>query len=148
MRNAPAKSRLALWFHDAIYDLPGHDNEAAECRLGARCPARRRHRRRVRPTRARPHHGDEATTRSPTIRMHGLLVDIDLSILGAAAARFAEYERQIRAEYAHVPPDVFEPRRRLILARFLARDPLYQTPGMRACCEAQARINLRGAIGD
>ena len=31
-----------------------------------------------------------------------LLVDIDLAILGASAARFAEYERQIRAEYAFV----------------------------------------------
>ncbi len=76
-----------------------------------------------------------------------LLVDIDLSILGAPAPRFAEYERQIRVEYAHVPPEVFEPRRRQILGSFLARDPLYLTPSIRAEREAQARHNLRQAIG-
>ena len=32
-----------------------------------------------------------------------LLVDIDLAILGADTARFAEYQTQIRREYAHVP---------------------------------------------
>ena len=76
-----------------------------------------------------------------------LLVDIDLSILGAPAARFAEYERQIRVEYAHVPPEVFEPRRRAILGSFLARDPLYLTTSVRARLETQARLNLQKAIG-
>jgi predicted metal-dependent HD superfamily phosphohydrolase len=75
-----------------------------------------------------------------------LLVDIDLSILGAPAERYAEYERRIRAEYAHVPPALFETRRREILASFLAREPLYLTPSIRARLEAQARINLRQAI--
>ena len=32
---------------------------------------------------------------------------IDLAILGAPTARFADYERQIRAEYAWVAPEVF-----------------------------------------
>jgi predicted metal-dependent HD superfamily phosphohydrolase len=143
----PGEVALGLWFHDAIYDLLAHDNERQSADwahdalraagIGA-ASAQRVHDLIM----ATKH---DAQPDDPDAR---LLVDIDLSILGAPPARFAEYERQIRAEYAHVPPDVFEPRRRLILARFLARDPLYQTPGMRACCEAQARINLRGAIGD
>ena len=36
-----------------------------------------------------------------------LLIDVDLSILGAEAQRFAQYEQQIRAEYAFVPEDLF-----------------------------------------
>ncbi|MBU2286003.1 MAG: N-methyl-D-aspartate receptor NMDAR2C subunit, partial [Gammaproteobacteria bacterium] len=75
-----------------------------------------------------------------------LLIDIDLAILGAPPARFAEYERQIRIEYAHIAPEVFEPRRRGILGSFLARDPLFLTHSMRERHEAQARINLAQAL--
>lgn len=41
-----------------------------------------------------------------------LLVDIDLSILGAAPTRFAEYDRQVRAEYSWVPRFVYNMKRR------------------------------------
>ncbi len=142
----PGEVALALWFHDAIYDLQAHDNEAQSAdwarnalrAAGIDADAAQRVYELIMATK----HDAQ-----PTDSDARLLVDIDLAILGAPLQRFAEYEQQIRAEYAHVPPDVFEPRRRLILDRFLARDPLYQTPGMRTRCEAQARINLRGAIG-
>ena len=143
----PGDVALALWFHDAVYDLQASDNElqsadwarAALHEAGVDAEAAQRVHDLVMATR------HDALPTGPDAQ---LLVDIDLSILGAPPERFAEYERQIRDEYAHVPADVFEPRRRAILARFLARDPLYQTPGIRARCEAQARINLRGAIGN
>jgi predicted metal-dependent HD superfamily phosphohydrolase len=75
-----------------------------------------------------------------------LVVDIDLAILGAPPARFAEYERQIRIEYAHVPSELFEPRRREVLSGFLARDPIYLTASMRAQLEQVAHSNLAQAI--
>lgn len=141
----PAEIALALWFHDAIYDVHRHDNEErsadwgrqALLDAGAPADAAERVHALVMATRhqAQPQEADAQ-----------LLVDIDLSILGAPAARFAEYERQIRIEYAHVPPEVFEPRRRLILGAFLAREPLYLTPSIRARLEAQARINLGRAL--
>lgn len=142
----PGELALALWFHDAVYDLRAHDNEArsADCardalqQAGASADVAQRVHALVMAT------CHDAQPSDPDAQ---LLVDIDLSILGAPPARFAEYERQIRAEYAHVPPALFEPRRRDILGRFLARDPLYLTPGLRAEREAQARINLRAAIG-
>ena len=141
----PAEVALALWFHDAVYDVQGHDNEArsADWARDALTAAG------VDPAAAqRVHDLVMATCHDavPTGADAALLVDIDLSILGAPPARFAEYEAQIRAEYAHVPPAVFEPRRRAILGHFLARDPLYQTAGMRERCEAQARINLQRAV--
>ena len=58
---------------------------------------------------ARPATADEA-----------LLVDIDLAILGAAEERFAQYEAQIRAEYAWVDDALFRSRRREVLTGFLA----------------------------
>lgn len=142
----PGEVALGLWFHDAIYDLQAHDNEGQSAdwaRDALRAAG-------IDEGAAQRVHDLIMATKhdaQPTDADARLLVDIDLAILGAPPARFAEYEQQIRAEYAQVPPDIFEPRRRLILARFLARDPLYQTPGLRARCEAQARINLRGAIG-
>ena len=142
----PGEVAVALWFHDAIYDVQGHDNEARSAdwaraalqRAGASDAVAQRVHALVMATchDAQPIDADAQ-----------LLVDIDLSILGAPPERFAEYERQIRAEYAHVPPATFEPRRREILGRFLARDPLYLTTSLRAACEARARINLRAAIG-
>ncbi|MDM0058083.1 HD domain-containing protein [Variovorax fucosicus] len=142
----PGEVAIALWFHDAIYDVQGQDNEARSAdwaraalqQAGASDTVAQRVHALVMATchDARPVDADAQ-----------LLVDIDLSILGAPPERFAEYERQIRAEYAHVPPATFEPRRREILGRFLARDPLYLTPGLRVACEAQARVNLRAAIG-
>jgi predicted metal-dependent HD superfamily phosphohydrolase len=141
----PAEIALALWFHDAVYDVHRHDNEARSAdwaqqalrAAGVAEDAARRVHALVMATRhqAQPEGADAQ-----------LLVDIDLSILGAPAARFAEYERQIRTEYAHVPPEVFEPRRREILGGFLARDPLYLTASVRARLETQARLNLQKAI--
>ncbi len=142
----PAEVALALWFHDAVYDVQGHRNEqrsadwARTALIANGAPA---------DVADRVHALVMATLHdaAPQGRDAELLIDIDLSILGAPSERFAEYERQIRVEYAHVPPELFEPRRRELLRRFIDRDPLYATPGMRAACEAQAKLNLRAAIG-
>jgi len=141
----PAEVALALWFHDAIYDVHRHDNEARSADW-ARQAARRAG---LAPEVAERLHALVMATRhdaQPVGADARLLVDIDLAILGATPARFAEYERQIRTEYAHVPPAVFEPRRRQILGGFLARDPLYLTAPMRTRLEAAARANLGQAV--
>jgi predicted metal-dependent HD superfamily phosphohydrolase len=139
----PGEVALALWFHDAIYDVHAHDNEARsadwarEAVRGAGEEAAERIHALVMATR------HDAV---PEGRDAELLIDIDLSILGAEPARFAEYERQVHAEYAFVPDEVRLPRRRAILQRFLDRDAIYATPRMHALLEARARINLQQSI--
>ncbi|VWX62741.1 Predicted metal-dependent phosphohydrolase, HD superfamily [Burkholderiales bacterium 8X] len=141
----PAEVALALWFHDAFYDVHRGDNEqrsadwAAQAMIDAGV---------AREQAARVHRLVMATCHDvlPEGADAELLIDIDLAILGADTARFAEYERQIRHEYAHIAPDIFEPRRQGILGRFLARAPLYRTAPMRERLEAQARRNLATAI--
>lgn len=75
-----------------------------------------------------------------------LLLDCDLAILGAAPERFAQYNAQIREEYAHVPIDSYTQHRRVVLSRFLERDRLYITDWAHARWDAAARINLATAI--
>ena len=141
----PGEVAVALWFHDAVYDIARHDNEAASADWARRV---------LRDAGA----ADEVVARVealilatrhsqvPATADEGLLVDIDLAILGAEPARFDEYERQIRDEYAFVPEDVFRDKRAGILRGFLARPVLFATPVMRARFEAPARVNLAGAI--
>ena len=141
----PGEVELALWFHDAIYDVHRDDNEAlsadwahaALAGAGAGEGAAARVRELVLATR----HAAPASTPD-----EGLLVDIDLSILGAPAERFAQYEAQVRAEYAWVDEATFRRRRREVLTGFLARPTIYATDHFRTLLEAVARANLGRSI--
>jgi len=142
----PAEVELALWFHDAIYDVRGSDNEARSARWAASAlttgggsgPA------------ADLVHSLVMVTRHtalPVGRDEQLVIDIDLSILGASAGRFAEYEAQIRQEYRHVPGILFRGRRRAVLRSFLKRPYIYSTEYFRERLEDVARANLARAVG-
>ena len=142
----PGEVAVALWFHDAIYIPQAKDNEAHSAAWT--CEA-------LRAAGADPaviarvqglvlataHHDaqNDIDTR--------LVVDIDLAILAAEPARFAQYEQQVRAEYVAVPAPVYQQKRRELLARMLARPAIYTTPELHARLEARARQNLRRAIG-
>ena len=142
----PAEVEIALWFHDAVHDVHRDDNErrsadrarAALAAAGVSADVVARIDALVMATRH--------ATATPTAADEQLLVDIDLAILGADTARFAEYETQIRREYAHVPAAEFRARRSAVLASFLARDPIYRTARLRDALEARARTNLALAI--
>ncbi|UXH78223.1 HD domain-containing protein [Roseateles amylovorans] len=141
----PAEVEMALWFHDAIYELRGGDNEArsaawAEQALGAAGVARES------VQRVRDLVWVTLHTREPVTLDEQVLVDIDLAILGADTTRFDEYERQICEEYAHVPGLIFRHKRRQILRRFLDRPVIYSTADLRARLEVRARGNLARAI--
>jgi predicted metal-dependent HD superfamily phosphohydrolase len=141
----PGEAAIALWFHDAIYVPRAPDNEARSAAWAAEV---------LRATGA----AEAVIARIEALIMataghdaHGnqdahLVIDIDLAILGAAPARFAEYEQQVRAEYAAVPVDLYRQKRGELLASFLARPAIYGTPELHARLEAQARINLCHAI--
>ena len=142
----PAEVALALWFHDAVYDVRAHDNEARSAQWAAQalneagvapdaCA-------RIDAMIMATCHGAAASPGTPD---NALLVDIDLAILGSEESRFAEYEAQIRAEYAWVPADVFRVKRREVLRGFLDRARIYTTDTMVARFEAQARRNLAQA---
>jgi predicted metal-dependent HD superfamily phosphohydrolase len=141
----PDEVELALWFHDAVYDPRAADNEersaewARRSILAAGCDEAVAQRVQALVLATQGHQaGDDPDTR--------LLLDIDLTILGAAPARFDEYGRQIRAEYAHVPAEEFRVRRQRVLQGFLERPHIYATEVFRAALEQRARDNLARAL--
>ena len=143
----PAEVEAALWFHDVICEPGRHDNEersawwARAALQGAGVPQE---------SAVRVEHLVLATkhTAAPVSGDAQLLVDIDLAILGAEEPRFAEYEQQIRQEYASVPQAVFRQRRRAILRAFLDRPSIYSTGYFHAALEQRARANLGRALGE
>lgn len=141
----PAEIAIALWFHDAVYDVKAHDNEArsADWAVAALQAAGVSVE-----VQTRVHALIMATehTAAPLAGDAALLVDIDLAILGAAPARFAEYERQIRQEYAWVPEEVFVEKRRAVLQGFIARHQIYSTAFLQQQRAAQARSNVQTAL--
>ena len=141
----PAEIELALWFHDSVYDVHARDNEArsAEWAGNALLAAG------LAPgVCGRVHALIMATCHDalPATPDAQLLTDVDLAILGAEPGRFAEYETQIRAEYAHVPQALFMEKRRQILQGFLDRDSIFHTLPCQERFEAAARRNLAHAI--
>jgi len=137
---------LALWFHDAVYDVHAHDNEArsADWALRALAGAGLAPASCERVAALVMATAGHAPATAPDAQ---LLTDIDLAILGAPPLRFAEYERQIRAEYAHVPAALFAAKRKAVLRGFLERACIYQTAHFKTRLESQARANLAQAIG-
>lgn len=141
----PLEVRLALWFHDAIYDLGRHDNEARSADwareeiLAAGLP---------------PEMAERVTAlimatchnASPVGIDAEVVVDIDLWILGAPAERFDEYERQVRREYGHLPEGVFLIGRMAVLQQFLGRARLFSTREFVERHEGWARENLERSL--
>lgn len=142
----PAEVELALWFHDAVYDPLRDDNEersadwARDSVLAAGCTPELAERIALLVTATKTH-----VARDDDLDA-ALLLDIDLTILGAAPARFDEYERQVRAEFAHVPQDAFDAGRARILQSFLERPRIYLTGAYRDALETAARDNLQRSL--
>jgi predicted metal-dependent HD superfamily phosphohydrolase len=142
----PSEVEIALWFHDAIYDVYRHDNElrsaewaqSALTEAGGDAAVAKRIYQLVMATR------HQAQAASPD---ELVLIDVDLSILGAAQTRFDEYEQQVREEYGYVPSPLFRRNRRAVLEGFLRRPRIYSTDRFFDLYEARARDNLRLSIG-
>jgi predicted metal-dependent HD superfamily phosphohydrolase len=140
----PEAVEVALWFHDAVYDPKATDNEERSAALAGRCLSEA----------GRPGLGQTVAALVMATKLHrtdadpdaALVADVDLSILGQSEARFAEYESQIRAEYAWVPAEVFAAKRAEILRRFLDRPRVYATEPFFTRYERQARENLAQSL--
>jgi predicted metal-dependent HD superfamily phosphohydrolase len=137
---------LAAWWHDAVYDPRRTDNEERSAALARTAlsdlavePALAAEVGRLveLTARHRTDPGDVAGT---------LLRDADLAILGAATDRYAEYAAGIRAEFGHLPDDVFRSRRADVLRAFGTLPTIYATEAARCRLESAARRNLAAEL--
>lgn len=143
-RHAPEVA-IALWFHDAVYDIGATDNErrSADWANAALMSTG------VTQTVADRIHALIMVTRhdqAPQSPDQALLLDVDLAILGAPGDVFDAYEQQIFREYQSVPPETMRSNRRRILQGFLDRPRIYHTQSMHDEREARARENLQRSI--
>jgi predicted metal-dependent HD superfamily phosphohydrolase len=142
-----AEVELGLWFHDAIYDPKRSDNEPLSAEWAERSARDaglvRGVAERVRDLVLATRHDGE-----PQGLEARLLVDVDLCILGAEPERFAEYERQVRVEYAFVPEAGFRSGRSRVLRSFLDRAAIFGTPRVHAERERAARENLTRSLAE
>ncbi|MFB6396429.1 metal-dependent phosphohydrolase [Polymorphospora sp. 2-325] len=140
----PDLVRLAVWFHDAVYDprAAGDANERASAALatatltglGVPPDAVAEVARLVLLTAghgATPHDRDGA-----------LLCDADLAVLAGPAADYDRYAAAVRREYAHVPDELFRAGRGAVLRHLLDLPALYRLPVLARDWEAPARTNL------
>ena len=135
-----------IWWHDAIYEpeaSPGHNELrsaelcAAEMAASGYEPAAIQ--RAVAMIEATARHTAPEAATAPDAP---LMLDIDLSILGASPSAYEHYAHAIRREYAHVAEQAYREGRARILQSFLARPALYLTTWARGRWDGSARTNL------
>jgi predicted metal-dependent HD superfamily phosphohydrolase len=142
----PLEVELALWFHDAIYDPYGKENERKSGMLlqqfmvknGCKRPSIERVYKMIMAT----CHTEDTLTNVD----ESLVVDIDLSILGAPEPVYDQFEKGIREEYRWVPKFVYRKKRKEILSGFLQRDRIYQNDTFYNSLESRAKKNLQRAV--
>ncbi len=112
---------FAIVFHDVVYDPRRRDNEEESIlymrRMTHDLQIDPKIILRVEALIGLTHHKDN----TPVSPAADHFLDIDLAILGAEPPRYAEYTRQIRAEYAHVSDAQYKLGRRAFLGMMLAR---------------------------
>ncbi|MFE3544928.1 metal-dependent phosphohydrolase [Nocardia sp. NPDC059177] len=140
--------RYAAFFHDAIYAVDRADNEERSADLGRDI---------LESLGATPALVGEVVRLVVLTRGHdpeagdangAVLCDADLVVLGGTPEAYAAYAVAVRAEYSHVPDDLFRAGRASVL-RNLARQPrLYRTALAHDRYEQRARANLAAELAD
>lgn len=132
---------LAVWFHDAVYEVGADDNELRSADLAAGAA------RAMGFAEGQIEQLKELVTQSAhrlpaTTFAARLLCDIDLVLLGLPWEQFVAGMELIRRECAPMPKAADQFERAVMLRSFLARPAIFQTALYRDRFEVAARENL------
>ena len=136
----PDAVETALWFHDAIYDVPTEKNELRSAELfAARAGGRgsERFRSKVRRLIMATTHREPPATLDESF-----IVDIDLSSFGLPWKEFLRDSIAVREEFPLAPDAEFYPRHRKFVESLVARPVFCFTEFFRDRHEARARENI------
>ncbi|MCO7225118.1 hypothetical protein [Pleionea sp. CnH1-48] len=141
----PESFELALWYHDVIYSTRRKDNEKQSANLAEQCLQQINY----------PSNQIATVKRLINITAHPspvhsedekLMVDIDLSILGAPTDIFMNYERNVRSEFRWVPNLIYKIERKKVLESFIKEENIYKTNYFKDKLEKNARSNIQKLI--
>lgn len=136
--------KLAIWFHDAIYNPKRNDNEENSAKLSKQVLTPMLYEGSSLPnmvyTLIMSTQKHKPVSHSYDCR---LMIDLDLSILGSSKERYQEYTRQIREEYSQYPSYIYKIGRKQQLHRFLDSTWIYHTAYFRNKYDQVARENIR-----
>ena len=144
----PTAVRLAVWFHDFVYDSQASDNEAQSAKsaeelltnIGISSELIDRVQQLILATQ-----GHQVDPDDPD---RCIFLDADLAILGADPVQYQAYARSIRREYSWASDAAYKVGRIQVLESFLQRDRLYYTDLLSNELESIARLNLKQEIAN
>jgi predicted metal-dependent HD superfamily phosphohydrolase len=136
-------SRLAIWWHDAVYNPQARDNEERSSdlagehliRLGAPTELIEQTCTIILMTK---NHWDGSSADDGDS-----FLDADIAILGAPPATYDTYAANVRQEYAWAPDDAYRAGRSAFLKSALARARLFRTDVFETTYASQARANMQ-----
>jgi predicted metal-dependent HD superfamily phosphohydrolase len=145
--------KLAIFFHDWIYDPKRKDNEIESIK----CFMDFAHQLSLPDSLSSRVSGYIERTITHTLPTDdnyvqqadsdlSLFLDFDLEVLSRSDADYARYAEQIQAEYGHMKPADYYAGRLKVLRSFLARDRLYFSDVFYESFEQKARRNLEQEI--
>jgi predicted metal-dependent HD superfamily phosphohydrolase len=142
----PIAVKLAVWFHDFVYDSQASDNESKSAELARDLLTEinlspeiiDRTQQLILATKGHQIDPDDAD--------RSIFLDADLAILGTVPAQYQNYARSIRQEYGWVSDVEYKTGRTKVLKSFLQRDRLYCTDLLFDELESIARFNMQQEI--
>lgn len=142
---SPDSVLFALYYHDIVYNVLRHDNEAKSAVLAAK--------------RLTALHVPEdminacnaliMATASHQVSNNNdidLFTDADLAVLGSNNDTYMAYANNIRREYSIYPDMVYHAGRKKVLSHFLAMPNIYKTQHFAMLYEQQARLNMTNEL--
>lgn len=139
---AGSPPRLAVWWHDLVYEPRTQDNEEKSAEIAQQ---------RLAALGAAPGIIDETSRLIVRTKNHwdgpsagdgDYFLDADIAILGAPQETYDAYAIAVRQEFAFAPDEAWREGRSKFLQAALARPRLFRTDAFEQAYAAQARLNM------
>ena len=146
----PSIIALALFYHDVIYDPTRSDNELKSAEYASEALGKYLTVLQIKRiynliTMTADHQLNDVNSDDKEARDAAYLLDMDLSILGAAWPDYEQYAKAVRQEYSHVTAADYGVGRTKVLQGLLAHPKMYLTDYYQRL-ESQARQNIEREI--